>query len=154
MKNKIIKFWDCSINNRMDEFDFNSFFEEFNLLLEHKLASHGQLSFNDYVSSLRYYYNLNLLKKFVYKGEHSGINEDYEYIIYKLFNKRYLIFQNNYNNKRYKNLLKLYLKLKDIKQLNQTEKVILVDECINIQHNSGFITGLDINKLREDFERK
>jgi len=51
-------------------------------------------------------------------------------------------------------LVSLYYKILSRGILPRNEWGILVDECINAQHNSGFILDLDIQALKNEFENK
>lgn len=155
MKNKIIKFWEFSIKNEFDKFDFEGFFSEFEKKLYIKLSGHGKLSFKDYLKIIQKYYNLKILQQFMYFSEHTGYKEDYNDVLYNLFYKRYKHFNKTFKkSKIYNNILRVYNKVIDRNTLTKRGKVFLIDECISLQHQNGFIINLDINKLRKRFENK
>ena len=63
-KDQIKLFWKCSEENRLDEFDLDKFLFEYKIRIYKKLASHGQLSFDSYLDSIKKYYHFNKLKEF------------------------------------------------------------------------------------------
>jgi len=153
MQKLIISFWKGSLNGSLSKYDFSRFFNAYNKLLKDKLAGHGQLTFDDYVEHVSKYYDLNLLRRFEYVSIHAEFSMLYPDIIKAVFFKRYTIFRNkNRKHKRYITMLKVYNAINDYKNLSHTDKVLLVDKCISLQHNSNFIVGLNISELRRDFE--
>lgn len=156
MKKMIKDFWQKSIDGKTEDFDFDKFFKKFLELLKNKLAGHGQLQFEDYLNELvrEKIYNLNILKEFVYESKHAKIKITYEELLRNIFMKRYRAFKNEYcKNKAYIEMKKVFNKIKLSKNLSKRDKVLLVDECIYLQHNSNFVVGLDIDKLKEKFEK-
>lgn len=155
MENKIKYFWKCSIENNMDSFDFHDFFVEFTEKLRHKLMGHGQLSLPDYIKHISKFYNVELLKQFAYKSEHTGYEESYEDILKSVFEKRYIHFNDKFSeSKIYNNMVKIYGELLHREDLTRAGKVFLVDKCIDLQHHSGFVIDVDIGKLKKEFEKK
>ncbi len=137
----------------MEYYDFEGFFVEFEKKLKDKINGHGQLSFKDYVKYISKFYNIEELKQFTYKSKHTGFNDTYEDILFYVFNKRYCMFKKRYNKSSiYKKLLVVYSELSNRKNLIQLEKVFLIDKCIDLQHNSGFIIDVDVEKLKIKFE--
>jgi len=152
IKNEIKYFWKCSENNWLDTFDFNRFFWEFKLRLQKKLACHGQLSFEEYLSNIKKYYRISDLKKYIYSGKHSEYKETFEDILKNLFRKRYLYFRRKYSkNKKYIKLYDLYRSLQN-QNRTRTDEVLLADRCIHAEHNSGHLFNLNIEKIRKEYE--
>lgn len=151
---KIIKsFFKLSLNNNLNRFNFRLFFNLFEQKLYDKLSSHGQLSFNDYVLTLNKYYNLSNLTEYEYNSKHTNQNININDIYKSLFFERFIIFYNKYkNNKNYITMLDIYSQIMHLNKLNKLEQIILVDKCIHLQHNSGFIHGLNIVKIRLDID--
>lgn len=152
MQKLIEDFWRRSLNGTLRDFDFDRFFSKFQLLVKNKLSGHGQLTFMDYVEHLKKYYDMELLKQFEYHSEHTKIDINYENILKGIFFDRYSQMRKKYNNPIYHTMLKVYKKLEN-KNISHSNKVFLVDRCINLQHNSGFIIELDIEQMRKDFEK-
>ncbi len=154
IKNQINLFWKYSTSDELEKFDFDNFFGVFKLKIYKKLACHGQLKIEDYIKCQKKYYNLNKLKYLTYKSFHTGFEESYEDILRNIFFYRFLHFKKKFRyNSRYINLKKIY-KLLNKQNLTKTEKVLLVDKCIHVQHNSGNIININIEKMRKEYERK
>lgn len=142
----VLSFWGLSETNDLKYFSFERFFELFKAELEDKLAGHGRLSFQRYINFVgNKYYNLNHLDEFIYVSKHTGINHTKERLIEIIFLYRYLQARKHSSTKpAYLELEMLYNKL-EMLPTDQYELVVLVDECINAMHSSGFI--LNIKKL-------
>lgn len=149
-KNLIEEYWNCIILN-VKFTKYETFFNQFIKLLEKKLALHGQLSFEQYVSYVSEYYDLSQLKKFTYKGKHSNIVVTINDIYHAVFESRYNEFKKKYSNEMYSKLKNLY---SDLSTRTHTPKdnLLLMERCIGAEHNSGNIIGLDIQTLRNEFE--
>lgn len=149
LKDKIISFWLYS-EQRTHHFDFQGFFEEYKTMLAEKLALHGLLGFEYYITSVSRIYQLEKLTEFVHTT-HDGIDFDYGSILKAIFQPRYKHYRNIYiGNNEYKALALLYGELCETENLEHTELVLLVDKCIHAEHNSGFL--VDIENLRKSYE--
>jgi hypothetical protein len=147
LRTQIKEFWKLS-DGKESQFNFNLFIGTFLPVLEDKLASHGQLSYEKYLESITPLYDFNILNQFVYTSIHTDKEWSFENIRDLIFRPRYEHFKNTFgSNARYINLLKLYNKIKSpiIENI-----VLLVDECIHALHNSGFL--IDIEQLRKEYE--
>ena len=154
MKNKIISFWNCSIDETMDKFDFERFLSEFEEKLIAKLSGHGQLSFDDYIKFLNKYYDVEILREFEYISKHTGYKQTYEDILHAIFDERYKMFNKRFSKSEiYKNIINIFKELKDREHLTRRDKIFLVDKCIDLQHHSGFVIDVDITKLKKEFEQ-
>jgi len=149
MQELIERFWECSINNKMDSFDFDEFFRNFKPRLKSKLSSHGILSFEDYLDEMKNYYDMNKLKGYSYVSEHTGFVANHRDLLELIFRPRYEHFHRKYSkDKVYVSLLETYHELQSWHKLSKEEKVFLVDKCIHLEHNSGKLIEL----LRESYE--
>ena len=151
MKELVIDFWRRSLRGSLRDFDFDGFFNSFKALVKDKLSGHCQLTFMDYIKHLKKYYDMEVLRQFEYHSEHTKIDISYENILKGVFFDRYVQMRKKHNNPIYATMLKTYKRLQDI-NLNHSDKVFLIDRCISLQHNSGFILELDIVQMRLDFE--
>jgi len=153
IKDKIKLFWRCVEKNKIEEHVLDEILFEYRVRIYKKLSSHGQLSFDSYLNSIKKYYRLNKLKEFQYEGKHSHIKEEIDVVLKNLFFKRYLLFKKLFSkNEKYKKLKKVYKKLCKT-DMSHSEKVLLVDACIHIEHNSGNIFNINIEKLRKEYEK-
>lgn len=151
MEKLIRKFWECSENGRMDEFDFGSFFSKFQKRAKYKLATHGLLSFEDYLKEMNQYYNLNELKNFEYISKHTSLRVTHEDILKAIFKPRYLYFRRRHiNRKVYKDILNAYLETKNYRRMEREERVLLADKCIHLEHSSRKI----VDVIRKSYEKK
>jgi hypothetical protein len=144
---QITEFWKFS-EKKPSEFNFKLFMDEFTVLLENKLARHGQLTYEQYIDSISPLYDFNTLELFVYNSEHTNSEWNLQSIQRLIFYPRYEHFRDIFkNNERYIKLLALYHKILDKTYDNE---ILLVDECIHCMHNSGFL--IDIESLRKEYE--
>lgn len=151
----VISFWDYVLDKTSNIFDFEIFFNEFNSLLEEKLALHGMLNLKDYIHYASKYYDLNGLKQFIYTSKHTNIEFRLTDIEKLVFEPRYKHFKEIYgSDETFKTLLDLYFDLNDRILLNKTKKILLMDKCIHAEHGSGNIMNIDIEKLRMNYESK
>ena len=81
----ILDYWKCSSVNDFTGFPFDEFFIEFKKKLGEKLASHGMLSFEEYLEQVKQYYNLDSLKDYTWKSEHTPLVYTTTDIIYSIF---------------------------------------------------------------------
>lgn len=151
----VISFWDYVLDRTSNTFDFEIFFNEFNSLLEEKLSLHGMLNLEYYIHYVSKYYDLNILKQFVYTRKHTDIEFSFTDIEKQIFEPRYKHFKEIYDgDDTFKTLLRLYSDLNDRISLNKTKKILLMDKCIHAEHGSGNIMNIDIEKLRRNYESK
>ena len=154
-RKEISKYWKCSINNDFNNFDFFPFFFDFLIILEDKLALHGQLSLEKYIEHLSMYYDFKSLGEFVYESKRTNQSYDIKKIKELIFKPRYEEFKKSYiDDFFYIKLLKLYKDLKKSKFDNLEKNIILMERCISAEHCSGRLIGLDIDKMRKIFENK
>ena len=160
IKKLIMQFW-----KDPSDFPHDEFFEHFEKKLYVKLALHGCLGLDDYIQSVSEYYDLNPLKKFAYKSEHTHKNFSFNSILEAIFKPRYEHFRGIYLKKQnFKKLVALYYKVRTREKLPRVlcsltyaikhDYNILIEECIHAQHGSGFILDVDVEKLRNEFEGK
>lgn len=151
----IASFWNYILDKTFNTFDFELFFNDFNSVLEEKLALHGMLSLEDYIHYVSKYYDLDILKQFIYTSKHTDIEFGLEDIQKQIFKPRYNHFKEIYkNDENFKKLLKIYYDLKEQSDIDETKKIFLVDRCIHAEHGHGNIINVDIEKLRYDYENK
>ncbi len=124
-------------------------------MLERKLALHGLLTFEKYIEYVSEYHDLKALEQLVYKSQHTGKVFDLEGIIIAIFEPRYRHFKETYKkNSNYINLKSLYVDL-EYPDLNDVKKcMLLMESCIHAEHASGKIIGIDIEKMRQDYDAR
>lgn len=135
--------------------EMEPFFTKFKHCLEYKLASHGCLSFRKYVEYVSDKYDMKALQQFAYTSTHKQeIEFDTNWLLKQIFYPRYEAFRNiHHSNPKYKKLLDLYRKIQNREFMTEQEKRLLFDACIHAEHNSGQIIGINIELLREAYEK-
>ena len=155
LQKMIEEYWDYSLINKTYLFKFETFFYVFRKILEEKISLHGLLGLDDYMVYAEKYYDFNILKDFVYTSQHTNKVFDFEDIKRCILKPRYEHFRNTYiNNGSYKKLYRLYMDLKNAPLKENFDNVILMERCISAEHNSGRIIGLNIEKIRSEYEEK
>lgn len=156
-KKKVFEFWDDSIYF-YEHFDFYNFFQEFKKVLLRKLATHGMSSFKDYLKFIGRYYDFTELEQFTYESKHTGVKWDLKDLKALIFYPRYEHFRKKHeHNLKYEILQDLYKDLllwESKHNHSSTENLLLIDRCIHAIHNSGNLLNLDLDKLREEYEKK
>lgn len=154
-KKIIFEFWNSSIFY-YQTFDFANFINEFKKKLLKKLATHGTSSFKDYLKYIKKYYDFSLLENFTYKSIHTGAKWDLNDIKTLIFYPRYEFFRKKHlHNIKYELLKDLYKELVQWRSNTDIMKsVVLVDKCIDAEHNSGNILGLNIEELRKEYNNR
>lgn len=153
-KEKVIEFWERSINQTLLHYDFECFFTSFRQILKEKIALHGLLTLDDYIAHVSKYYDMEILEHFGYNSKHTGITFNIEDIKRQIFEPRYKSFRIlSIANKNYILLLSLYRDLLKAPYSDKTKNALLMDRCIHAEHRSGTIIGLDIEKIRKGYER-
>lgn len=150
LRSLILQFWETS-----EAFPYHRFFCIFKFKLYLKLALHACLRYEDYIEEMYKHHPMHYLKEFVYISEHTGVEFDYQSIVDAIFKPRYKHFNKIYSeSEKYKKLLKLYNRISSYQCEDSNTWGELVNDCIHAQHNAGFITGLNISELREEFVSK
>jgi hypothetical protein len=145
----IYQYW-----NDQKTFNFDVFFNNFNGILKEKLALHGILSLDNYIESVSKYYDLNVIKQFVYESHHTEQKYNENDILKAIFEPRYNKFRQKYvSSPIYCKLIVLFQDLIIRKICNKYSNVELMERCIHAEHNSGKIIGLDIAGMRRKYER-
>lgn len=156
MEETVKEFFRASIERKLDDFDFDSAFEQFSGAIRQKLAEHGLLSFDEFIESESDYgfYSKDDLTGFAVHTGYIVISTDellevlqkYRYERFKAEFSRYGSFQS---------LLSLYERIQKQYSLSTSEKAILFDECIHAQHETGDIfDDLDIEGIKEEIDRE
>lgn len=151
----VISFWDYVLDKASNTFDFEIFFNDFNSILKEKLALHGMLDLEDYIHYVSKYYDLNILKQFVYTSKHTDIEFSLIDIEKQIFESRYKHFKEIFiRDETFKHLLNLYFDLNNRIHIDKSKKILLMDRCIHAEHGHGNIMNINIEKLRRDYENK
>lgn len=146
-------FWKANINQDYSNFDFNKAFESLENPFHSKVAEHGLLEFKDFVEIDNEFYDFDNLSEFEQKTDYIHITkEELKEVIQKYrFEKNKETFE---DLSSITNLKEIYEKIQVAKngELSQKENVLLFDEVIHAEHETGFVLDLDIEELRDLFE--
>lgn len=153
MKELIFKYWDFCLD-KCSEFDFYDLFEQLNIVLERKLALHGQLSFEKYVQYLTEIYgNIEILDQFKYKSKHSAYQFTYENIVNAIFEPRYQHFRELFKDDiHYLELLKIYETSRFSWMSTKTDNIEKIEKIIHAVHHSGLL--FPINDWRREYDNQ
>lgn len=147
-------FLTLSALNRMSEFKFKKAFEVLLPAIESKLNDHGLLSFEEYVDQadrLGMYSDADF-EKFTISTDYIHIDvSDVKEAIYKCqYEKLGAEFASMFSN-----ISDLRERMIDISDLSMKDIVILFDEIIHAQHQTGFIyEDLDIDSIKSDLDKE
>jgi GGDEF domain-containing protein len=145
----IYQYW-----NDQKTFNYHEFFKNFHKLLGEKLALHGCLNLDDYIKCVSKYYDLDVIKQFVYESHHTEQKYNENDILKAIFEPRYKKFRDKYlTTEIYSKLNTLHKDLLFRNNSNFYSNVELMERCIHAEHNSGKIIGLDIADMRRKYER-
>ena len=146
-------FWECSLNNTMDEFNFDEAFNNFSFMLREKLAHHGLLEYSDFYELMLDYITENDLKGIEINNDWIQITADElrEVILKHMYNRYQEEF---FDYPEFQDLIKLHEDLENYSDnMPRSKKVALYDRCIHAQHVTGFVMDIsDIDELRTTFE--
>jgi hypothetical protein len=156
LENLVIDFYYHSLNNSLDEFDFEEAFDELEPFFYNKLAEHGLLSFNDFVYIIDEIYGLNNLEKQIpdeLTMVTNYINFDKRKALDAILNAMYEECQHEFGSLgSLQELSDLYEQLLD-RPKSLKEKTILFDSCIHAQHQTGdLIEDLNTESCKEEAE--
>jgi len=153
--NIITEYWEAAAyNNRIEYFDFGAFFGLFRKAVKDKLAAHGQLSFDEYLSCIDRYYDTKSLRAFEYHGKHSGISVTHKDVLRALFEPRYRQFRRKYSRRAtFRKLSMLYKRLLRAPYKSRRDNIILAEQCLHAQHLSGDIIQVDLSAVRDRVEK-
>jgi hypothetical protein len=153
MEDVVKFFWACSIDRKMDEFNFDEAFELVTGTIAIKLEQHGLLGKEGCIDALSHAEDrwdfTGVAKHMSGKGIRFTASE-MEELVYGYVCGRYAeTFGGNGN---FPTLTELYNKLLLSHRLSQKEAAMLFDECIHAQHETGFIFELDMEALHNEVD--
>lgn len=150
-------FWECSIENKMDDFDFILAITHFKDKLYEKLAVHGQLEYDTFVDYMIEMNNYSILEDLEVKNDWIYIPADeLEDVILR---HMYLRYQQEFSDyEEFRNLQELHDTINDFitcpSDFKRKDRVLLYDKCIHAEHVNGFIMEIyNMDAFREDFEK-
>lgn len=152
----ITRFWDCNIKQNYSNFDFIKAFESFESRIYQKVAEHGLLSYEDFEQAQDEIYDYDCLEQLEQKTDYIQITkEDLKEAINKYKFERNKKEFEDYSSLQ--DLKKVYDKIQQAKcgELSQKENVLLFDEVMHTEHETGLIFEDDFNieELRAEFEK-
>ena len=149
-------FWRCSIEGRMDEFDFEKAIEFFNNKLYEKLAIHGLLDYESFCDYMFELVDISTLKSIEINNNWIQITADELQDV--VLNHMYIRYQSEFFDfPEFQDLQELYKELNDFlncpSDYDRIKRVTLYDKCIHAQHVTGFVMDIcDMDKFRTTFE--
>jgi len=148
----VLRYWKLSNENKLDTFQFERAYDLFRERMKEKLALHGMLTLEDYINYIGKYYDVNVLKEFVYNSYHTDYKDGLKDILKRLFEPRYENFHSRYKNDPvYSKVLSVYnALLQSPSRLG--DKVFLMERAISLAHRDGMF--INIEELREFYEEE
>lgn len=150
MEQLIRNFFYASYKRDFSKFDFDDFFETFEMFLYDNLNGNAQLSFEEYLDWCEGISDKDSLRDFVFDTDYTQITVDDLFLI---------IINNQYNKQRqnlsgmFDGLLELKQKIENRNELSEIDLILLVDECIHAQHTSGdIIDDCNIHRIKKEVD--
>lgn len=145
----------ASIEGTMEDFDFDDAFDEIEPVIQSKLAEHGLLSYDEFVETdenVCYCNPTEAVMPFTTDTGYILITADE--ILDVIRRHRYERFREEFSTyDSFKTLADLYRRVQEQSCLDTTEKVLLFDECIHAQHETGDIfDDVDIERIKADID--
>lgn len=149
-------FWSCNITNNRDKFDFDKNLENMAYKLGDKLAEHGILGpekYQDFHEGI--YGDSSDLSDFVVDAPNAYITismDEIREMLYKIISEK---LKETYQDvSEFQDIKEVYDKIENVGDMEDSEKVILFDKLIHLQHVSGSVLDVNISDLREEFEKE
>jgi len=150
-------FFEASVYNTLDSFDFDEAFNELGGYIYQKLAGHGLLSLEDFIEEEETINgnNSESLESFTVDTDYVYISSDEIYNV--VMEYKYKKFREEFADKEaFKNLLKIHEDISTYSGNTVTENVLLMDRVIHAQHVTGdvFEDYFNPDDIRADVERE
>lgn len=153
-EDKIKEFFFCSLDDNFQDFDFDEFFDEFEILLERKLAAHGWLGGE---KMREYYEDMNAdmeddIPSWA-RWSNSYIHISPHTIVDAIFEEMSKQAKDTFG---FDDLMELYEKLQD-RPTDLPRLISLFDACIHAEHTTGSIieeVDIDLDDLRAEVEEE
>ncbi len=148
----IINFWMHSVSMRMNKFDFETAFRSLREPIERKLSEHGLVSYEDFCDNEEQYQDFIVLEQFTTKTDylHIDIEDIKEAVLKCRYDKHIEAFE---GMGAFETLKELLDRIDGYHLISLEKKIILFDEIIHAQHETGDIfDDLDIETIREQVE--
>lgn len=167
----ISAFWIASLKNNFSNFDFDKVFRITIQELHSRMNRYGYLSFEDFYHDYNAEFNALELAEYYYTDlDFKWFSDKYrddilkQRVTYEMFLDVYDIVNKDRGESlagldpTYDKLFKIYKEMKEL-PTNLTDKIILMDKLIDLQHHRGsiwedneYFHAIDIEKLRNEFE--
>jgi hypothetical protein len=150
---EIIKeFWKCSVLMDFSEFDWDEAFESAEEHLRRLMAQHGYLGVDEFIEYTQDWFgdlgeSIPSWAIFVNNFVHFDAGDAVRAIctaIVEMYEKADL----------HPDLRELHLEVQEWDNLDEKHRIALFDKCIDAEHHSGSIWDLDIEDMRNDFEKE
>lgn len=142
----------CSLLSSWEYFNWTLAFERPITTIRDKLASHGQLSFEDFQEYEEGYYCLDDISNYAVSTPYIKICKDELHMA--LLEYRYNKFKQAFSG-YFDNLLDILYKYEKLASLKQFEKIALFDTVIHAQHVTGEVfEDVNIEALKENIEQE
>lgn len=151
-------FWATNITQQPDKFDFKNNFEDIKFAIRNKLTEHGLRGVEDYREYMEGLYGTEPTFEelqvtphggFVYIGADELRDLVYEHIVDRLN----VVFGDVPEFEEMRKVLSQINNLQ-LDGWSNKKKTELFDRAIHLQHVSGEVVDIDIERLREDFDKE
>jgi len=150
LEGMVLRYWKLSNENGLESFPFERAYDLFRERMREKLALHGMLSLEDYIHYVGKYYDISVLKEFVYNSFHTDYNDNFEDILKRVFAPRHENFHSRYKNDPvYSKILVTYNALLQ-SPTRLGDKIFLMERAISLAHRDGMF--VNIEELRESYK--
>jgi len=145
-------FWVCSIEGKMEEFNFDDAFDLVRGEIAIKLNQHGLLDRDDCIENWNEQdiIDLSTFADSISNDYITFDSEELQEVMFGYLCDKYK--EEFYNYDSFVTLMKIYKKLLKSYELSEREKVLLFDECIHAQHETGAIFDVDMDDLHAEVD--
>jgi len=147
-------FWALNVTGNMKMFDFDKNFDVARDIIERKLSEHGLMGADKYAEAMEEMIPASdpRLEDFTVHNDWMTVDADelkdvlYEYVAGRLKEEWE-------GREEFEEMQEILDKLEKTETLTQSEKTLLFDKFIHLQHVTGSLLDIDIEELRNDFEK-